>query len=151
LYQTTIIHLKFCFNLLKGFIGDDTKYHMQTGVRVLSITFNNNSVISWRCWWGKTEKTTDLWLVMDKLLKEYTLPWEGFEITTLVVIGTDCIGSCNLNTIRWRPWRPQILTGYMDFTSVRTKHVLSQIKTNIIHLQFIQIIIYNKQRALIQD
>jgi len=25
-------------------------------------------------WWGKPEKTTDLWQVMDKLLNEYTLP-----------------------------------------------------------------------------
>jgi len=25
---------------------------------------------------------------------EYTSPWVGFELTTLVVIGTDCIGSC---------------------------------------------------------
>ena len=25
---------------------------------------------------------------------EYTLPWTGFEITTLVKIGTDCTGSC---------------------------------------------------------
>ena len=25
---------------------------------------------------------------------EYTSPWAGFELTTLVVIGTDCLGSC---------------------------------------------------------
>jgi hypothetical protein len=24
----------------------------------------------------------------------YTLPWSRFELTTSVVIGTDCIGSC---------------------------------------------------------
>ena len=28
---------------------------------------------------------------------EYTLPWTGFELTTLVVIGTHCIGSCKSN------------------------------------------------------
>ena len=28
---------------------------------------------------------------------EYTLPWAGLELTTLVVIGTDCIGSCKSN------------------------------------------------------
>ena len=28
---------------------------------------------------------------------EYTSPWAGFELTTLVVIGTDCIGSCKSN------------------------------------------------------
>ena len=32
---------------------------------------------------------------------KYTSPWAGFELTTLVVIGTDCKGSCksNYNTI----------------------------------------------------
>jgi hypothetical protein len=28
---------------------------------------------------------------------EYTLPWTRFELTTLVAIGTDCIGSCKPN------------------------------------------------------
>ena len=28
---------------------------------------------------------------------EYTLPWVGFKLTTLVVIGTDYIGSCKFN------------------------------------------------------
>jgi hypothetical protein len=28
---------------------------------------------------------------------EYTSPWAWFELTTLVVIGTDCIGSCKSN------------------------------------------------------
>ena len=28
---------------------------------------------------------------------EYTSPWAGFKLTTLVVIGTDCIGSCKSN------------------------------------------------------
>ena len=28
---------------------------------------------------------------------EYTSPWAGFELTTLVVIGTDCIGSYKSN------------------------------------------------------
>jgi hypothetical protein len=31
------------------------------------------------------------------LLYEYTLSWTGFELTTLVVIGTDCTGSCKSN------------------------------------------------------
>ena len=49
---------------------------------VFNATFNNISVISWRshllveC----REKTTDL--------------SQGFELTNLVVIDTDCIGSC---------------------------------------------------------
>ena len=45
------------------------------------------------------EKTTDLFQVCDKLylIMLYTSPWSRFELTTSVVIGTDCIGSCKCN------------------------------------------------------
>jgi hypothetical protein len=55
-------------------------------------------------WWRKPEhpeKTTDLPQVTDKLfhimLNWVHLTWAGFELTALVVIGTDCIGSCKSN------------------------------------------------------
>ena len=37
---------------------------------------------------------------------EYTLSWTGFELTTLVVIGIDCTGSCksNYHTITTAPY-----------------------------------------------
>jgi len=37
---------------------------------------------------------------------KYTSPRARFELTTLVVIGTDCTGSCESDYHRLRPRRP---------------------------------------------
>jgi hypothetical protein len=73
---------------------------------VLNVTFGNISVISW---WSVLlveetdvpEKTIDLPQATDTLyhilVYRIHLPWARFELTTSVVIDTDCIGSFKSN------------------------------------------------------
>jgi hypothetical protein len=67
---------------------------------VFIATFKNISVISW---WNPEYQgeTSELSQFTDKLyhimLYRVQLTWEGFELTTLEAIGTDCIVSCKSN------------------------------------------------------
>jgi hypothetical protein len=84
-------------------------------------------------WWRKPqypEKTIDQSQVTDKLypimLHRVYLAWTGFELTTLVVLGTDCIGSYNPTTMRSRSWQP-LGKWYMYMYIYKYVHVQSNL------------------------
>jgi hypothetical protein len=69
---------------------------------VFNATFNNISVISWLSVLLVEEtgiheenhrSVASHWQYLSSYI-EYTSPWAGFELTNLVVIRTDCLGSC---------------------------------------------------------
>jgi len=86
---------------------DHLKVFMWVGglVMVFNATFNNISLISWRSVLlvdetripGENHRpVASHWQTLSHNV-EYTSPWAGFELTRLVVIGIDCIGSCKSN------------------------------------------------------
>ena len=75
-------------------------------VMAFNVTFNNISVISWQSILlveengvpGKNHRpVASHWQTLSHNNTEYSLPWTGFKLTTLVVIGTDCTGSRKSN------------------------------------------------------
>ena len=77
-------------------------------VMIVNATFNNSSAISWWSVYCRrkpeySEKTTDLPQGIGKLYpimlyqQCLSMPLAGFELTTLVIICTDCTGSCKSN------------------------------------------------------
>ena len=65
----------------------------RVNVMVFNATFNNVSALSWLSVLLVKETGVPQNKPTDKCCTEYTSPWVGFEITTLVVIGTDYTGS----------------------------------------------------------
>ena len=68
---------------------------------LFNTTFNNIIVISWLSVLlvEETRENHRKEQVTDKLyhIMLYTSPWSRFKLTTTVVIGTDCLGSCKSN------------------------------------------------------
>ena len=66
---------------------------------VFNVTFNNMSVVSWRSVLlvEETGVPRENHHLVASHWKTYTSPWTGFELTILVVIGTDCSGICKCN------------------------------------------------------
>jgi hypothetical protein len=79
-------------------------------------------------WWRIFEKTTDKFYHI--LLYRVHLIWAGFELTMLVVIGTDCICSCNYDHTA-----PSFVNQRIDKLSTSLFYLANIIK--IIHIYII--------------
>ena len=101
-FLPSVVMYMYLTNLFYSRESQTTNTIRLVGCLVFNATFNNIWVISWQSVLLVQETgvylktTTDLSQVTDKLYRimPYASTWSRFELTTSVVIGTDCIGSC---------------------------------------------------------
>ena len=102
-------------------------YGGEVRVMVFNATFNNISVITWQSVLlmeetGVPEENhwpvASHWQTLHIMLYRVHLAWMGFDLTTSVVIDTDCIGICksNYHTITVAP-------SFMDLKSSLLSYV----------------------------
>jgi hypothetical protein len=82
--------------------------------------------------------------VTDKLyhnvVSRVHLAWEGFELTTLVVIGTDCIGTFCSYKFNYHTTTTAPSEGWLEHNNnFRWTHTVSWWKMRVFYIPFIQI------------
>ena len=115
---------------------------------MLNTTFNNISVISWRSVLlleetgvtGENHRpVTSYWQTLSHNVVSSIPRLGGFDLTTLVVIGTDCTGNINYHTITapkfhstpYRMWN-NIVYIYYTFTHIRI--IIRSISTSLVFI-----------------
>jgi hypothetical protein len=122
---------------------------------VFNATFNNISVISWRSallveeTGGPGENHRPVASLTDKLyhIMLYTSPWSRFELTTSVVIGTGCIGSCKSSYHKiTATTSPSIIWDYLNYLIFRREEsLLSNILFDLYFLTETKLTFENKR------
>jgi len=108
----------------------------KVSVVVFKVAFNNISVISW---WSVLLVEENHWLAASNwpafshMLYWIHLAMSGIQITTLVVIGTDCTGSCksNYHTIMTMTARQLVIYYCLTVYVMKNNYILYTLKYKI--------------------